>query len=248
MSAAYTEESDAYRQYFEASGSDEDTIHSAVRREELRTTLLVNLEVKCAVEEESGDSLFPQYALLGKHVGGCDDIPVAEPILLNTNAPQSAFICGSQGSGKSYTLSCMLENCLRPDHTLGKLIKPLTGVVFHYDRNGASAVAEAASLCSMGIKVRVLVSRSWYRQRAASYHAVPGSTPENMEVLPLLFQDHHLEADRILKLMAFSDSENGMPLYMNVLMRILRDTAVNNRKLELAGLERQLVAESFSPG
>jgi hypothetical protein len=34
------------------------------------------------------------------------------PVLLNTDSPWSAFLCGSQGSGKSHALSCMLENCL----------------------------------------------------------------------------------------------------------------------------------------
>ncbi len=141
----------------------------------------------------------------------------------------------------------MLENCLRKDNVLGKLVKPLTGVVFHYDRNGAGAVAEAASLCSTGVKVRVLVSRSWYHQLAASYSAVPGATEKNMEVLPLLFQDPHLEADRILKLMALSGSDNAMPLYMDVLLRILRDTAVNGKQLTLADLDRQLDAQNFTP-
>ena len=35
-------------------------------------------------------------------------------IFLNVNTPWSTFICGSQGSGKSYSLSCILENCLIP--------------------------------------------------------------------------------------------------------------------------------------
>jgi hypothetical protein len=33
-------------------------------------------------------------------------------LFFNISAPSSAFICGSQGSGKSHTLSCLLENCL----------------------------------------------------------------------------------------------------------------------------------------
>lgn len=33
-------------------------------------------------------------------------------VFFNISAPSSAFICGSQGSGKSHTLSCLLENCL----------------------------------------------------------------------------------------------------------------------------------------
>ncbi|KAK0354541.1 hypothetical protein LTR91_006753 [Friedmanniomyces endolithicus] len=247
MSRSYDEERARYTKCFPATADGVGVNYSAARKEELRTTPLVSLDVKHRVEDKQGETLFPQYALLGRHVGNLDHVSTAEPILMNTNAPSSTFICGSQGSGKSYTLSCMLENCLRKDNVLGKLVKPLTGVVFHYDRNGAGAVAEAASLCSTGVKVRVLVSRSWYHQLAASYSAVPGATEKNMEVLPLLFQDHHLEADRILKLMALSGSDNAMPLYMDVLLRILRDTAVNGKQLTLADLDRQLDAQNFTP-
>ncbi|TKA64797.1 hypothetical protein B0A55_10110 [Friedmanniomyces simplex] len=246
-STLYDEEWEKYAQYFPASAEHSSTSYSAARKEELRTTPLVSLDVKHSTEAKQGETFFPQYALLGRHVSGHDHTSSAEPILMNTNAPNSTFICGSQGSGKSYTLSCMLENCLRQDHGLGTLVKPLTGVIFHYDRNGAGAVAEAASLCTMGVKVRVLVSRSWYYKLAAPYSAVPGATDKNMEVLPLLFQDHHLEADRILKLMALSGSDNAMPLYMDVLLRILRDTAVNGKQLTLADLDRQLSEQLFAP-
>ena len=247
MRTPEAEERHRYKQYFDTTGGEDTATHSTAQNEELRTTPLLGVDVKFDAADEHGETFCPQYALLGKHVGDHDQIPSDEPILLNTNAPQSAFICGSQGSGKSYTLACMLENCLRIDQDFGKLVKPLTGIVFHYDRNGTGAVAEAASLCSMGVKVRVLVSRSSWHTLAPAYRGVAGATAQNMEVLPLLLQDKHLEADRILKLMAFSDSETGMPLYMNVLLHILRDTAVNGKQLKLAELESALAAESFAP-
>ncbi|GMF89725.1 unnamed protein product [Aspergillus oryzae] len=53
-------------------------------------------------------------------------------LLFNVSHPSSVFICGSQGSGKSHTLSCLLENCLIPSKA-GRLPNPLTGLVFHYD-------------------------------------------------------------------------------------------------------------------
>ncbi|KAK4892451.1 hypothetical protein LTR27_009107 [Elasticomyces elasticus] len=247
MTKSYEEERDAYAAYFPMDIEDTDAISSASQKEELRTTPLVSLDAKHCAEIAHAETFFPQYALLGRSVGDHDLIKSAEPILLNTNAPNSTFICGSQGSGKSYTLTCMLGSCLRTDQGLGRLVKPLTSVVFHYDRNGVSAVAEAASLCSAGVKVRVLVSRSHYSKLLPSYRAVPGATAENMEVLPLLFQDHHLEADRILKLMALSTSDNALPLYMDVLLRILRETALNGKQLTLVGLERQLDQENFAP-
>lgn len=80
-------------------------------------------------------------------------------IFYNITAPSSVFICGSQGSGKSHTLSCLLENCLMPS-TANVLPRPLTGIVFHYDTfisDSGGAPCEAAYLASnQGVEVRVL--------------------------------------------------------------------------------------------
>lgn len=79
----------------------------------------------------------------------------------NVAAPSSTFICGSQGSGKSHTLSCMLENCLLQSDA-NTLPKPLTGIVFHYDAfssDGNGQPCEAAHLSSNPhVRVRVLCS------------------------------------------------------------------------------------------
>ncbi|KAE8312120.1 hypothetical protein BDV41DRAFT_539835 [Aspergillus transmontanensis] len=57
-------------------------------------------------------------------------IPKVDPRLyLNVSHPFSTFICGSQGSGKSHTLSCILENCLIPSRA-GRVPSPLTGLSF----------------------------------------------------------------------------------------------------------------------
>lgn len=82
-------------------------------------------------------------------------------LLFNVTSPSSTFICGSQGSGKSHTLSCLLEACLLPSN-VGWLPHPLTGVVFHYDAfisNTIGSPCEAAFLSSNAdVKVRVLCS------------------------------------------------------------------------------------------
>lgn len=82
-------------------------------------------------------------------------------LFFNVSSPSSTFICGSQGSGKSHTLSCMLENCLIKSK-VGRLPNPLTGVVFHYDAFISDTVGspcEAAFLSSHpGVNVRVLCS------------------------------------------------------------------------------------------
>lgn len=53
-------------------------------------------------------------------------------LFYNIAAPFSTFICGSQGSGKSHTLSCFLENCLARSY-VNRLKNPLSVLLFHYD-------------------------------------------------------------------------------------------------------------------
>lgn len=82
-------------------------------------------------------------------------------VYFNISAPSSVFICGSQGSGKSHTLSCLLENCLTKSN-VSKLENPLAGLVFHYDSfisDARGTPCEAAHLSSdPNIKVRILCS------------------------------------------------------------------------------------------
>lgn len=113
---------------------------------------------------------FTQYGLLGGQLGDqfsysanqADYSVDNDPrVFHHTAAPSSTFICGSQGSGKSHTLSCLLENCLAPS-AANVLPRPLTGVVFHYDAwvsDAAGSPCEAAYLSSdSAVKVRVLCS------------------------------------------------------------------------------------------
>lgn len=136
------------------------------------------------------------------------------PIFLNTDAPWSAFICGSQGSGKSHTLSCILENCLYKDSQIGKLPAPLGGIVFHYNSQGQGEVCEVAYLASLGVKVRVLVSETNYKTLQAAYAAIPKAS-ENLEVHELLLRPEDLNAGRLRELMAFGEND-GTPLYKAV--------------------------------
>ena len=82
-------------------------------------------------------------------------------LFYNTVSPSSAFICGSQGSGKSHTLCCLLENCLTKSDA-SVLPKPWASLVFHYDTfisDDGGSPCEAAYLASMkGVSVRVLCS------------------------------------------------------------------------------------------
>lgn len=96
-----------------------------------------------------------------KEQNGCFTANDDPRVFFNVTSPSSTFICGSQGSGKSHTLSCMLENCLISSKA-GQLDHPLTGLVFHYDSFISDTVGspcEAAYLSSNpGVKVRILCS------------------------------------------------------------------------------------------
>ncbi|PHH89879.1 hypothetical protein CDD83_5052 [Cordyceps sp. RAO-2017] len=175
---------------------------------------------------------FPQFGLLGfdaakmataaGRFGGrlaVDDDP---RLFHNVATPSSVFICGSQGSGKSHTLGCLLENCLIPS-SANVLPKPLTGVVFHYDSfvsNARGAPCEAAYLSSHpAVQVRVLCPPTNIASIRSIYEKLP-----NVAVEELRFDESDLNTKRMLDLMAISSVQGGgMPLYLHVVTRILRD-------------------------
>ena len=218
----YNTEKDKYLEYLgkDQSGNDRD-------QHELRTSPAFALNVKYDAEGSQIDSILPQYGLLGFRVGEHDNVANGEPIMLNTCAPNSTFICGSQGSGKSYTLACMLEDCLLPTDAVGLPGNPVSGVVFHYDVDSAGSVAEAAYLCSQGIPIDVVVSKSNYARLEKAYKNLKGS--ENITVRPMELRSQDLSVERMNKLMAFAESEGRVPLYMEVIQRILREMAVKNQ-------------------
>ena len=151
-----------------------------------------------------------------KSIPGLED----NRLFVNMNAPWSAFICGSQGSGKSHTLSCMLEAALLRGQP-GELQHPLSAMVFHYDKfNGCSSsqVCEAAYISSSGIPVTVLVSPSNYNTMKRAYENMPGSSPDAKKpiVKPLVLFEKQLNLERMMTLMAAGKKDGEMPLYMEV--------------------------------
>jgi hypothetical protein len=84
--------------------------------------------------DDDGPMVYLQYGLLGFNADQADSlVGKDEWTPHNTNAPSSAFICESRGSGESYAMACMLENCLVPDEDQGVPGKRLRGLIFHYD-------------------------------------------------------------------------------------------------------------------
>jgi len=199
----------------------DDRVEQSGGLEELKTTPLFSGPVKQAARLVNSTPCstvyFHQYALLGRELESISR-PLrsshGSAVFMNTDAPWSAFICGSQGSGKSYTLSCILENCLLPSPKIGVMPNPLAGVLFHYDNHSAGAPCEAAYLASH-LPVTVLVSPSNIWRLREVYSKIPNAA-NNVKVQPLLLKEKHLNTSRMLRLMAFSDKDGTVPLYMEV--------------------------------
>ena len=215
------EEVGEYLRLLDVTEDGSDRSPGASEREQLMNTPLFSYFFKHSVSRpppEGQNIQYSQYALLGQHLptpGTGSLTPSDRPILLNTDAPWSAFICGLQGSGKSHTLACMLESCLIESRSHGKLPVPMAGVIFHCDIHSAFSPCEAAFLASQ-IRVNVLVSPNSIWDMKKVYAKVPG-WGENLNVYPLLLRDDHLNARRMKSLMAVDEKEGAQPLYMQVL-------------------------------
>jgi len=255
-------------------GNDDDNVKHSAKHQEIRTAPLFSHQVRNALQRgklkgylAGLEDAFPQYGLLGireetrgrkdQHVEDCAKLtPEQNLVFANMNAPWSALICGSQGSGKSHTLSCLLENSLLSSSPAGILPNPLAGLVFHYDKytsHASTQVCEAAYLCSAGIPVRVLVSPSNIHNMHHLYTNLAG-LPKNAprpQVLPLYFREDQLNVSRMVALMAVNDgSQNKTPLYIEVLYKILRDMASEAKGapgLNYMDFRRRLLSENFTP-
>ncbi|KAH7176906.1 hypothetical protein EDB81DRAFT_51098 [Dactylonectria macrodidyma] len=223
--------------------------------ESVRRQVLSTLNDRKKVQEA-----FSQYGLLAGHVRGLPHASLADGksstqldprIFYNVTVPSSVFICGSQGSGKSHTLSCLLENCLIPSK-VAVLPRPLTGLLFHYDSfvsDTGGLPCEAAFLSSSGcVKVKVLCPPTNIRQIKAIYACLP-----NVIVEELRIRESDLNTKRMLDLMAVSSLQgNGMPLYMHVVTRILRDLRLlqqqHDTKFDYGAFTRALGNENLSDG
>lgn len=180
-----------------------------------------------------GSQLVPQYGFIGDREDGCEPTsPVEDQLIMaNLNVPWSAFICGSQGAGKSHTLSCLLEACLIQDNPTTTMSHPMAGLVFHFDRFtsvSTTQICEAAHLCSSNIPVRVLVTPSniWNMDRIYSDLLDNTEHGQDAKVVPLYFNESQLNITTLLKLMAFDPSGSNTPLYMEVVIRIIREIAM----------------------
>ncbi len=190
--------------YLETLGLEEqdDRFVQSGGLEELKTTPLFSWPVKQAARLVNSMPCstvsFNQYALIDRELPS-----VSRPfrsshgsaVFMNTDAPWSTFICGFQGSGKSYTLSCILENCLLRSSKIGVMPNPLAGVLFHYDNHSAGTPCEAAYLASH-LPVTVLVSPSNIWRLREVYSKIPNAA-NNVKVQPLFLKEKPLNTSRM---------------------------------------------------
>ena len=115
------------------------------------------------------------------------------------NAPFSALVCGVQGSGKSHTVSVILENMFMPScPNIGSVVKPLCGLVLHFGEGGPYAQPCEAAWISRPAAgsavetppVRVFVSKSSLKTMQEVYAQLGGA----VTVEPLLFNQEELDA------------------------------------------------------
>lgn len=194
----------------------------------------------------SPEPLFTQYGVIAKKADGASPGPDGL-LYYNVSAPSSTFICGSQGSGKSHTLSCLLENCLIPSDA-NELPRPLTGILFHFDTfisDTAGSPCEAAFLSTHSeISVRVLCAPTNVATIRRSYARFP-----NIQIEELRIDEADLNTTRMMDLMAVKEG-GSMPLYLHVVSRILRDLRLEQQrtgsKFNYAAFRRMIETEPLT--
>ncbi|OJD17578.1 hypothetical protein AJ78_02329 [Emergomyces pasteurianus Ep9510] len=245
-------------------GASADT-ENVARLEEIRTTPLFSSGVRMALQIQAQEEILPQYGLMGMRIDtysryeedGASESHLkrlTNLVYANINAPWSTFICGSQGSGKSHTLSCMLENALLHPSDTGTLSSPLTGLVLHYDKFTSvdtGQLCEAAYLSSK-LPVRVLVAPSNYGRLETLYANMPW-LPEGAPrptVSRMYFREDQLTLGMMKDLMAVN-GEGTPPLYMEVVTKVLREMAVESlsrRGIDFKEFKNRLNAQDWNKG
>lgn len=182
-----------------------------------------------SLADTTNKSLFKESALLGFTAPG-------KEIFLNLYEPFCVATIGLQGSGKSHSLSVIVENCLlstrnseeKDDSDIIDLQTSMCCLVLHYDQS-AQSVCEVTGfirprigrfLCLPNDRMIVLVSPTYYLQRKAFYGP-------DINVRPLLFKWSKMTADRLRQLMRLSSEDTQ--LYVATLLDILRSYQRLNR-------------------
>ncbi|KAH8113307.1 P-loop containing nucleoside triphosphate hydrolase protein [Phellopilus nigrolimitatus] len=172
-----------------------------------------------------------QYGVLGRLISihANDVVEKSDPdddrIYINANAPFSALVCGVQGSGKSHTVSAILESMTIADERIGSLSKSLCVLVLHMSEGGKQSSPNEAAWVGMSkypsIKVPnvvIYVSPSQFNTMKTVYSRMGMGN----NVQPLHFLEEELDAQAFLSMMAVGKSGSA-PLYVQIILSILRD-------------------------
>ncbi|EGX47250.1 hypothetical protein AOL_s00091g71 [Orbilia oligospora ATCC 24927] len=176
-------------------------------------------------------------------------------VFLNTNTPFTTFICGLQGSGKSHSLSVIMENCVIQNPAVGILHRPLAGVVFYFSPFTPLDVGKPCEIAYLAVpsfspttsappqqnctrKVTILISRSNLSNMQQVYRKIPSVT-----VYPLLLKASQLTTKTMLYPMSIQ--EDNTALYLQIITRILKNMAANN-SFNYEKFKAQLALESFT--
>ena len=179
---------------------------------------------RCTLVGEGCKETTPEYGLIGR-MKLAGHSPNA---YINTHDPFCFVTLGVQGSGKSHSLSVILESCvLRANDDALRLRRPMSALVFHFDHNQRSG-CEAIGVINPSDRFRaahvdpptlprekmlVLVSPSNYEQRKAFYGP-------DVRVEPLLFSWGQLSAKQLKCLMRINAGDNQ--LYVSTMLSQLR--------------------------
>ncbi len=157
----------------------------------------------------------PLFNLLGS------DREEEEVLFLNTDSPSSTVVCGVQGSGKSHSVSCIVESFVMPCPQIGLNCEPMSALVLHYDTCFIKQAAELAYLSkghSKSPQILVLVSPSSLKTMTKVYHDV---NPD-IQVFPFFISIEDITVSSMMALMKINTSSGNIPLYMHTILNILR--------------------------
>ncbi|OAX37557.1 hypothetical protein K503DRAFT_792881 [Rhizopogon vinicolor AM-OR11-026] len=217
---------------------------------ELQTAPLITREAYIAAGYKKHST---QYGVMGETLSIQYDVShsLYPRLYINTNAPFSAVVCGAQDSGKSHTVSVLLENMLLPKlQEIGSLEQPLAGLVLHFGEGSRPSEAAWVGVPTgrgEGVrppKVRVFVSKSSLNTMKAIYAPLG----KEVEVTPLLFNEAGLDAQAFLSMIAIGSSDS-VPLYIQIVLNILRELGemfsygrflTTFNPVQSAGLEQRL--------
>jgi len=184
----------------------------------------------------------PTFALFGT--------PPTDPsrnVYLNTSEPFCAIAVGVQGSGKSHTVSSIVEACMLNAPPVTHLGRPLSTLALHYDRD-PNNFCELLTLTTQNPnssmkcvvpEMVVLLSSSIFELKRKHYEKFP-----NCRVYPLLFNFDELTASMLKEIMGVGAS--GDQLYVSVIMDVLRRWQRSGHAPSFAEFLAALQDEEFS--